>query len=81
MNKKTTMLEFLELEGYYNIHSLDDGIIIGLYDFIFTTGICYELNLQGYSGRYCYNNKTMAIQQMHAWLRTGTPPTDYAAHK
>jgi len=81
--KQNSLTRMLVSEGYYNLRVLPNGVVIGLYDFIFTVGLCYGLDETGYSGRYCYpkENKGDAVIAVLTWNGLGQPSGQWVAHK
>ena len=45
--------EHLEAEGYLKLREVN-GIIIGIYRYMFTIAIVVDVNEDGYDHRYCY---------------------------
>ena len=73
----------LRANGYYALRVLPNGQIAGLYNFIFTVGLCYNLDYSGYEGRYCYD-KTDAKDAYNAiatWDGKGAPSGNWVKHK
>ncbi len=55
--------------------------ICGLARMYFTTGLFYGLEWDTYQGRYCYESKLEALQDLFAWDGAGDPPGDWIKHK
>lgn len=62
--------EFLADQNYTHLTE-HDGILYGLYRFIFTTGLIVGLERDGYSHRYCYDTTLEAIGALHDWKANG----------
>ena len=61
-------------EGYWPMRSFGDGLVIGVRDFAFTTGLCVGLDLSGYRRRYCYARRWDAEAALADWDGHGDPP-------
>ena len=72
---------FLESQGYYHVRKLEDGRVICLYNFMFTTGIILDPTFTGYNGRYCYPEQLDAIEAIKKWDGTGDPSGNWVAKK
>lgn len=46
---------FLEKEGYRGLKEIKNRGIVGLYRFIYTVGLVYGIDKNGYLGRFCYH--------------------------
>ncbi len=81
--KQARILKILIDEGYYAIRILPDGRITGLYNFIFTIGLCYGLDETGYAGRYCFPKERSEEARAAAleWNGAGHPKGNWTAHK
>lgn len=49
-----SLIKQLESEGYFNLHETKNYGIVGLFRFMFTTGLVVGLDPVGYNRRYCY---------------------------
>ena len=67
LHRFQNLYKFLKMQGYYQIRMLDDGRVICLSDFMFTTGIIVDINRYGYSHRYCYKHRNDAIASIQKW--------------
>lgn len=54
------MLEFLRENNYENLRVLDDGVIVGTINLMFTRALCVDLNWDGWQDRYCYEDRGLA---------------------
>lgn len=59
------MKAFFEENEYTYVRKLGDGWA-GIFNFMFTWGICTELDMTGYGRRYCYKDKQQAIDELAA---------------
>jgi hypothetical protein len=56
---------YLEETGeYIHVRKLDDGTWAGIFRFIYTWGICTELDMTGYGRRYCYTSESEAVKEL-----------------
>lgn len=60
-------------EEYQNIRVIDD-MICGTARMIYTTGVFYNLDYCGYSGRFCFDTELNAALFLRDWDGV-TPPT------
>jgi len=74
-------LEYLREQGYYGLRVLDDGRIIGLWDLLYTTGLFVDLDLLGYSHRYCFDSTCWANAAIKNWDGEGDPPGPWIVRK
>lgn len=56
------------------MRSFGDGLVIGVRDFAFKTGLCVGLDLSGYRRRYCYARRKDAEAALADWDGRGDPP-------
>ena len=72
---------FYEDMGYRTLHKID-GEVVGLSQFLFTTGIVVGMDETGYKHRYCYHTVLDAHSALMEWIADGTEePTDYITKK
>jgi hypothetical protein len=77
----------LTAEGYTSLKVLpceaSNGkhLIVGLRRFIFTVGMCYGLEPDGYSGRYCFPTMADAKDALSNWNGELFPPGNWIKHK
>lgn len=64
MNDEDFKAYLRETGGYTHVRKLDDGTWAGIFQFIFTWGVCTELNMTGYGRRYCYKSESQAIGEL-----------------
>lgn len=77
MNLSLEVIEKLEKEGYFNIVEIPYKGICGLYRFIFTTGLVYNIDFIGYEGRYCYSNLFDAKKALDKWNGINDPDDEF----
>lgn len=56
------LLTYLGTQRYYNLRVIEDEIIIGCADMLFTTAVCLNLNFTGFESRVCYPTKRQALE-------------------
>ena len=74
------IIKFLEAEGFTHIRVIN-GRICGIKRFIFTTGLVIGLDEIGYLGRYCYENRSDAIDALREWDGSGDPSGNWIKYK
>lgn len=79
-------LEGMEREsmahGYTHLRTLDDGRVIGLMEFAFTTGLVVGITHEGhYQHRYCYELHAEALEALLGWDGSGDPPGPWVKNK
>lgn len=55
--------------------------LCGLHKFMFTTGLVFGIDEQGYHGRYCYTQWADAWKALRAWDGTGDPSGPWIKYK
>lgn len=75
------LLILLMNEGYSNIKELPERGVVGIRRFIFTVGLCYDLNEYSYFGRYCFPTMADAIDALNKWDGIYDPPGNWIKHK
>lgn len=77
--------EFLKNEGYTHLRKTESGGIIGIYEYLFTTGLMGEVapnfNDEPYKKRYCYPSRERAIEALGAWDGVGEPLDGWVKYK
>jgi|ERR1041384_7816981 hypothetical protein len=80
-----TPQEFFAASGYFAVRQLPDGRWIGLQRFLFTFGLCVDLNERhgGYETRFCYEIEYAedAVDAVMKWDGTGDPPGRWLKQK
>lgn len=71
----------LEAEGYSLLTEVPGRGICGLRVFMFTCGLCYDLDEFQYKGRYCYRSTVEAAVAIKTWDGMGHPPGEWVKHK
>lgn len=71
-----------ELREYYqNVRVLDDGTIVGTTELAYTRAICIGLDYTGWSKRFCFENRSVAVSELQK-LKTGNDePEGYIARR
>lgn len=68
--------------GYTNIKILEDGTVLGLQKFIFTTGLMVNIAKDGcYQHRFCFEDHQEAIKSLEAWDGTNDPTGPWIKEK
>jgi hypothetical protein len=67
-------------DGYTHLREIN-GLICGLYRYIFTIGLVVGLDEYGYKYRYCYENRIDAIVDIAEWDGKGHPSGDWIKRK
>jgi len=82
MNKKE-LKNYLKKQGYYNLRQIPGKGLCGLYEFIFTIGLCTNLDEYGYEGRYCYPKHLIkdSIVAIELWNGKEDPIGDWIKYK
>jgi hypothetical protein len=81
MTDRRALLERLNAEGYVRCIVLPNGLIAGLYQQLYTTGLVVGLDGGGYQRRYCYEHKADAAAALDAWDGTGDPSGPWIKEK
>lgn len=68
-------------EEYHNARYLPNGKIAAVRQFLFTAGICADMDEFGYSRRWCYQHARDAIAALEKWDGTGDPPGPWIKYK
>ncbi len=63
--------EWFEEQGYACVCKMH-GDIVGLYKFLFTTGIVVGMDETGYKYRYCYHTDSEAFTGLLEWILEGS---------
>lgn len=64
-------------EGYSEFRMIPSKGLCGLKRFAFTTGLVYDISMEEYVGRYCYNNFSDALTAISTWNGTNDPDDSY----
>lgn len=75
------MCVFLKEQGYQLVRKLNDGRWIGIAPQIYTVGLCVNLDVFGYQGRYCYENLFDLAQDWYRWDGKGDPQGRWIKYK
>jgi hypothetical protein len=67
MNKSTADNYSAALDNGYTYVMEKDGMVYGLYRFIYTIGVCYGINETGYDGRFCFDSALNALLFIKEW--------------
>jgi hypothetical protein len=67
------LLEQLMANEYWHVRKLPDGSYVGLFKFLYTWAICWDLHPGGYEDRWCYPSYCDAKAALDAWDGEGEP--------
>lgn len=73
--------EQFEYQGYTHVRQLPTGEWIGVFPFIYTTGLVVGLNSIGYRTRFCYEHLDDAIAASVIYDGTGDPSGPWIKEK
>ncbi|MBB5411856.1 hypothetical protein HDG34_005822 [Paraburkholderia sp. HC6.4b] len=75
------LLDYIARQGYSHVRELPDGTIVGLCRLLFTTGLCIDLDIEGWGRRYCFERREDALRELEK-LRSGDDvPTDFVGQR
>jgi hypothetical protein len=77
----TGLASELIAEGYVHLTEIPGHGICGLNLFLYTIGLCCNLDNTGYEGRYCFPTWHSAVAAINAWDGTGDPPGEWIKFK
>lgn len=63
--------------GYIDVRVLSDGSIAALQDFMYTRGILFDCERDGYGCRFCYPNRELASYEYWRLVNSDTAPRGY----
>lgn len=81
MTAQQELFEILESQGYTDLKQLDGRGIVGLHQFLFTTGLIYGLDESRYIGRYCFEREYEARAALDQWDGINDPSGNWIKHK
>jgi len=67
--------------GYFSFKEIPGRGLCALSYFFFTVGILYNLDEEGYGGRYCYQSEEEAQKALAEWDGNGNPGGNWIKHK
>lgn len=82
--ERDEIYKYLTDAGFLDLREIPGRGICGLKPFIFTTGLCYNLQMNDfniYDGRYCFPTFEDAFFSLKNWDGIGDPPGDWIKHK
>jgi hypothetical protein len=75
------LIAWLAGQGYENLRELEDGTIVGTLELMFTRAIFIDLTYSGWDKRFCFDNKSLALEEL-AKLKIGDDePSGYIARR
>jgi hypothetical protein len=77
---------FLHHNGYsflreQEVEMMNGSCIVGLRRFLYSVGLCYGIDDDGFVGRYCFETMSEAIHALEKWNGQKFPPGDWIKHK
>lgn len=76
---------FLAKEGFSHLRKTENGGIIGLREYIYTTGLIGDITpsyeFPAYQKRYCYPSRERAIEALEAWDGVSEPLDGWVKYK
>ena len=77
------LIEYLDSQGYTHIKEIPGRGLCGFRDFMFTIGVCHDLDEDGFGGRWCYPRSRMvdALIVLDIWDGEGDPPGPWVKYK
>ena len=73
MNNDHLKQHLIVNEGYTDLKEFEDGSIAGIFKFIFTYAIIYDMDYYGYGDRWCYKTYNGALKALEQWNGEGEP--------
>jgi len=74
-------VDFLKSNDYFQVRQLPDGSYAALYKLMFTTAICSGLDAYGWKYRWCFEDPSIAEQELLKMNLVDDVPTGYIAHR
>lgn len=74
-------LDFLRDQGYQNLRTLEDGTVVGSGDLMFTHALYIDLNEYGWSKRFCFEDKNLAISELNKLQSGDQEPSGFIARR
>jgi len=71
----------LEKDGYFNIREIEGRGVCAIQKFMFTFGLVYSIDLNGYKGRWCYGDHREALVAINEWDDKNDPPYNWIKYK
>lgn len=78
---KEKLIRYLTETGYFNIRHIEGRGLCAMSHMIFTVAIVYDLDYEGYSGRYCFHNEQEAQHAFDKWDGKEDPSGNWIKHK
>lgn len=75
------LIKHLTQEGYEHFKHIEGRGLCGIRRFIFTTGVCYGLDMDTYEGRYCFQSYADAVSELDKWDGKEDIGGDWIKHK
>lgn len=79
---RNEIINLLEREGYTSLKEVKGRGMCGIFRYLYTTGLVYGLDEEGYKGRYCYSESSEAKEALESWSGEGDPTDEnWIKHK
>jgi hypothetical protein len=80
---KAELIAYLETQGYMKIKEIPGKGLCGLREFLFTVGLCHDLEEHGFGGRWCYAKEgaVNAVLAIDLWNGDDDPPGPWIKYK
>jgi|SRR5882724_5133318 len=75
------LLNHVTRQGYKELKYIPGQGVCGLFNFIYTIGLCTHLTAIGYWGRYCFKSYDDAKQALADWNGDSDPPGEWIKYK
>lgn len=72
---------FFADNGYTHVRQLPDGTWAGLVSLIYTTGLCVGLTEIGWTRRFCFEDRKMAISELAKLTSVDDEPVGWIARR
>lgn len=76
-----TLVAYLATQGYTHVRVLPDGTIAGLVELMFTTGLCMGLNETSWQKRYCFEQRSDAMDALQGLTSLTDEPSGWIARR
>jgi hypothetical protein len=76
-----SLINFLSRDGYENLHSLDDGTVVGTSELMFTRAVYIGLNFSGWEKRFCFEDRNLAVVELRKLQDGDSEPSGWIARR
>lgn len=81
MNAPELLARIKEWGNYLDVRQLEDGSIIAIGDLIFTRAIYMDVNAQGWSRRFCFEDQALADREFQRLKNEDEEPVGWIARR